>query len=653
MNGKFRFKMIKILLIITVFEAVAFMFIDVKATFALLPVLILLIVYALQLAQGKNRELPLLPNLEGAPRKILWKEVVNALHIGIAIVDENNRVIWRNTVAKGLTEFFQSLNIKEDLKQLLSSQEPKTIKIDDKIYSLGVKQLKKSSKVMQKELSLVYFNDITELEEIKNKLNDERAVVCYVQVDNFTEIIGVCPEENRPELFAKIDKIITQWFQNMNGFVKKLDKDKYIALLQYKELKKAEDTKFDILEQVKKIKVGPAISVTLSIGASYVDKNMLECHKLAQSALELCLGRGGDQAVVKDLGKTYFYGGKTKEVEKYSRVRARVISQALKNLIEESDMVLALGHVFLDMDALGAGVGVFCAAKALGKRCHIILSQEQNPSIESLMKILVKDDILKSAFIKESEALEKITKKTLLVVVDTHRPSLCLSRKILDKSERVVVIDHHRRSEEFIDKAHLVYLEPYASSTSEMVTEILEYIDEVKITPTMATALLSGIVVDTRNFSFKTGVRTFEAASFLRKMGADPTTVYKLFQEDLDTVSARADVIKRAEEIFPHIAMSYYLEKPKNPTLAAAQAANSLLEIKGVYASFVLVPVDNGISVSARSLGDINVQRILEKLGGGGHLAVAGAQLEGIELKEAIEKLKNAILEYIGEDGET
>lgn len=269
------------------------------------------------------------------------------------------------------------------------------------------------------------------------------------------------------------------------------------------------------------------------------------------------------------------------------------------------------------------------------------------------MELLLDDEEMKKNFLEETEALDRITRKTLLVVVDTHRPSLTMSLKVLEKAERVVVIDHHRRGEEFIDKALLVYLEPYASSTSEMVTELIQYMgDEIRITPLSATAMLSGIAVDTRNFAFKTGVRTFEAASFLRRAGADPTSVYKLFQEDVETVYDRAKVIKRAQEIAEHVTLSYYDEKPKNPTLAAAQAANSLIGLKGIFASFVLVPIDGGISISGRSLGNINVQRILEKLGGGGHMTLAGAQLLDMTMDDALEKVKQAVLEYMKE-GET
>ncbi|ADL08962.1 DHH family phosphoesterase [Thermosediminibacter oceani] len=480
--------------------------------------------------------------------------------------------------------------------------------------------------------------------------DENTPVLMYIQVDNYDEVLAATPEENRPELLARIDKAVTQWVQGLDGFIKKFDDDKFLAAVTMDKFRRVEEGKFAILEKIREIRTKNAMPVTLSIGASYGQKSLLEQSKIAQNALELCLGRGGDHAVVKTGSKTFFYGGKTKEVERYTRVRARVIAHALRDLMEESDLVLVLGHIFLDMDALGAGVGIVKAARCLGRESFFVLSPDQSHAVESLLNLLLEDRDIKETFISEKHALYALTRNTLVVIVDTHRPSFCYSQELLKKAERIVVIDHHRRGEEFIENALLVYLEPYASSTSEMVTEILSYIgEEVKLTPREATALLAGIAVDTRNFVFKTGVRTFDAASYLRRAGADPTLVHRLFQEQLDEFNRRAEVVKRAQILPGHIAISCYDYKPENPRLAAAQAANTLLEIKGVFAAFVLVPVDGGIAISGRSLGDINVQRILEKLGGGGHMAVAGAQIPDVTMEEAIKRLKKAIEEFMEE----
>lgn len=631
--------------------------IDVKVALLLLPLLGLLLYY-LVFVKKEIQSLPALIEPTTSFRQGLWKNTLNELGTAVAIVDKNNKVIWKNKV---FIDNFQAADdrikdigdiIPPDILNSLNDQ-CQEIEINERHFSLRSAPLPGSRRGNRGMYRAIFIQDIEDLHELRVQLKEKETAVCYFHVDNFDEIMAECQEENRPELLARIDKTITQWVYNHNGLLKKYDDDKYLVLLNLRDFQRAEEAKFNILDAMREIKVSQVMTPTLSIGAAYGEATLTQSSKLAQTALELCLGRGGDQVVVKAFGKTYFYGGKSKAVEKYSRVRARVISHALRNLIEESDMVMVLGHLFLDMDALGAGAGIVSAVKSLNKPGYIILTPEQSPSVDALIELLLGDEKTRKDFIGEKEALEKITKKTLLVVLDTHKPSLVMSQKVLEKVEKVVVIDHHRRGEEFIDKAMLVYLEPYASSTSEMVTELIQYMGEdIKISPLAATAMLSGIAVDTRNFAFKTGVRTFEAASFLRRAGADPIIVYKLFQEEADTVHQRAKVIKRAEEFVDHVVISYYDEEPANPTLAAAQAANSLIGLKGIYASFVLVPMGDRISISGRSLGDINVQRILEKLGGGGHMTVAGAQLSGVSMPEALEMVKQAVIDYLKE-GET
>lgn len=641
---------------IIVLGVVSLIFYDFKIALALLLILGLLLYYLISKKDGKP--LPTLIETKTSFHQTLWKQVVNELNVGVALVTGNERIIWENKV---FSERFQKSgkrisHINELVPQKILeslSEGPKEIELMNRRFFVKKTMLQTNGKKPGRILQAYYFEDVTEKISLKLSVKEKETVVCYFYVDNFDEIMVACAEENRPELLVEIDKTITRWVHNFNGLVKRYDNDKYLVIMYLKDFRRAEETKFGILDAIREIKVGQVMTPTLSIGAAYGESSLTQSGRIAQNALELCLGRGGDQAVVKAGGKTYFYGGKTEELEKYSRVRVRVISHALRDLIEESDMVMVLGHLFLDMDALGAGVGLVSAIKSMNKPGYIILTPEQSPSVDSLLEFLFTDEEMQKNFIGETEALNKITKKTLVVVVDTHRPSLLMSQKVIEKSERVVVIDHHRRGEEFIDKALLVYLEPYASSTSEMVTEMIQYMgDDIKITPMAATAMLAGIAVDTRNFAFKTGARTFEAASYLRRAGADPTVVYKLFQEDAQAVYERAKVLKRAKEIADHVVISYYDEEPKNPTLAAAQAANSLIGLKGVSASFVLAPMGERITVSARSLGEINVQRILEELGGGGHMTVAGAQLSGMTMDEALEKVKQAVLDYMKE-GET
>jgi len=629
-------------------------FFDIKASLLLLPLLCLMLYYLIFIKK-EIKTLPPLIEPSTTFRQGLWKNTLNQLNIAVAIVDSNNKIVWKNKV---FIDTFQASGdrikhihdiIPPDILSSVSQQNQE-IEINNRHFAVRSAPLSGSGRGNSRIYQAFFIEDIEKIHELKARLTEKEAAVCYIHVDNFDEIMANCQEENRPELLAKIDKTITQWVHGYNGLLKKYDDDKYLVVLNLGDFQKAEEAKFNILDAVREIKVGQVMTPTLSMGAAYGEPTLTQSSKLAQSALELCLGRGGDQVVVKAYGKTYFYGGKSKAVEKYSRVRARVISHALRNLIEESDMVMVLGHLFLDMDALGAGAGIISAVKSLNKPGYIILTPDQSPSVDALLELLMSDEEMKKDFLEEKEALEKITKKSLLVVLDTHKPSLIMSQRVLEKAERVVVIDHHRRAEEFIDKAMLVYLEPYASSTSEMVTELIQYMgDDIKITALAATAMLSGIAVDTRNFAFKTGVRTFEAASFLRRAGADPIAVYKLFQEEAEAVNQRAKVINRAEEFVDHVVISYYDEEPNNPTLAAAQAANSLIGIKGVYASFVLVPIGDKISVSGRSLGNINVQRILEKLGGGGHMTVAGAQLSGVSMSEALDMVKQAVIDYMKE----
>ena len=640
-----------LVLLAMTFEILVFAFFRNKVVFAILPIYFFLLVYTIYKTRGRGWQ----RLIEAKPpsRRILWRQTLNSLPIGIALVDHDGRMVWGN---KAYSALFQKngkpISLREnippeDFEKLMEGNPVENILLNDHTYSIGTYIL--NSKSEKRFTRALCFYDNTELRSLKKQLDEKNVVIAYIHVDSFDELISYS-EENRPELLARIDKIITSWVNEYHGLLKKYDNDKYLMILGLGEWEKAKKDKFTLLDIIKDIKIGPAISVTLSIGAAYGEEPLAKTNKVAQKALKLCLGRGGDQIVVKTNDKTFFYGGKTEEVERHSRVRARVISQALKDLMEECDTVLVMGHMYPDMDALGASVGIVSAAQYLGRPAYIVMDPEQTSSVDSLMELLKKDDYYRNVFIEEDEALGKITRRTLLVVVDTHRPSFTMSQKVLDKTDRIVIIDHHRRVEEFIEKALLVYLEPYASSTSEMISEILQYLgDDLKISPLTATALLSGIVVDTQNFSFKTGVRTFEAASFLRRLGADPTTIYKLFQEDLEMVNARNQVVARAEEVFEHIVVSYYREKPKNPPLSAALAANSLLELKGVQSSFVLVPTDEGIAISGRSLGSINVQRVLEKLGGGGHMTVAGAQLPGTTIDVALEKIKRAILEYMTE----
>jgi c-di-AMP phosphodiesterase-like protein len=437
---------------IIVLDVVSLIFYDFKITLALLLILGLLLYYLISKKDGKP--LPTLIETKTSFHQTLWKQVVNELNVGVALVTGNERIIWENKV---FSERFQKSgkrisHINELVPQKILeslSEGPKEIELMNSRFFVKKTMLQTNGKKPGRILQAYYLEDVTEKFNLKLTAKEKETVVCYFYVDNFDEIMVACAEENRPELLAKIDKTITKWVHNFNGLVKKYDNDKYLVIMYLKDFRRAEETKFGVLDAIREIKVGQVMTPTLSIGAAYGESSLTQSGKIAQNALELCLGRGGDQAVVKAEGRTYFYGGKTEEMEKYSRVRVRVISHALRDLIEESDMVMVLGHLFLDMDALGAGVGLVSAIKSMNKPGYIILTPEQSPSVDSLLEFLFTDEEMQKNFIGETEALNKITKKTLVVVVDTHRPSLLMSQKVIEKAERVVVIDHHRRGEEF------------------------------------------------------------------------------------------------------------------------------------------------------------------------------------------------------------
>jgi len=500
---------------------------------------------------------------------------------------------------------------------------------------------------------VLYFIDITELVQLKKAYSDEKIMAGIIVIDNYDDLMQSMPDENRPQMLAEIDKKVMQWVSFTNGIIKKYDRDKYLFLFESKYMKDFEEKKFDILDSIKEINVGNKIPVTLSLGFGMSGKTPSDNFYYAAAAIDVALGRGGDQVVVKNGDSFSFFGGKTRELEKRTKVKARVIAYALRELINQSRTVFIMGHENADIDSLGASLGLYRIVSSKGKRAFIVLNKI-NPTIESLVSKIQKSGSYNELFINRGEALEAVDEKTLLIIVDTHRPAYTEVPELIGKAGQVVVIDHHRRGADYIQEAVLMYQETYASSTCELVTEILQYFDEkLKLNPIEAEGLYAGIVVDTKNFTFKTGVRTFEAASFLRRQGVDTVSVKQLFQNDITTYTNISNVVKSAEMINNEIAISKCPEGIKNVQLIAAKSADELLSLSGISAAFVLCNTGSEVWISGRSLGDINVQMILEKLGGGGHLTVAGAQLVGIDIDEAKDKLKYAIMEYIKESNKS
>jgi c-di-AMP phosphodiesterase-like protein len=433
----------------------------------------------------------------------------------------------------------------------------------------------------------------------------------------------------------------------MNGFVVKYDNYKFLMMIENKFLEILEAKKFAMLDDVKAIKGTSDFSFTLSIGTGAAAKNLTQLLDYSKGALDVALGRGGDQAVVKRINSVKFYGGKSKAVEKRTKVRARIISYALRQIIDQSSNVIIMGHRVGDMDSLGASIGLYSIARSRGKKTYIVLNNV-NHALKNMHERMKKEDShYIEAIITTDKALEISDQNTLIVVLDTHRKSYTEAPELLDKIDKIVLIDHHRRSEEYIENTLLDYTEPYASSTCELVAEIIQYMeDHIKLTKFEADALMAGIVVDTNSFTFKTGVRTFEAASFLKRSGADNVDVKELFNENIDFMKKKTEIIERSEIVFDDVAVSYVDEDSDDSNVAAAQCADELLTIKDVKASFVLVRNKEYINISGRSVGNFNVQVMMEYLGGGGHLNMAGAQVNTQDMEEAKAKLFEAIIRY-------
>ncbi|MDI3501737.1 MAG: cyclic-di-AMP phosphodiesterase [Thermoanaerobacter sp.] len=584
-------------------------------------------------------------NVDKASKSVLAKMPIPAV-----ILNDNGEILWYNL------SYSQVFNENEEIKKLIKKYAGN--KIDDKKnqiefngrYYSTLKVDSQAKRKKGKDLSCtLLFLDNTEYIQLKKSLAFDRPVVGHIIIDNYEEAMMAIEDIKKAVVSSEIEKKLSEWASSIKAFMKKYDDDKYFVVFKEEGLKSLEENKFEILDKVREIGEEIKIPLTLSIGIGADANDFLTLNEYASSALDLALGRGGDQAVIKRGDKISFYGGRTQAVEKRTKVKARVIAHAIKELIKESSTIFIMGHNFMDFDSLGAAIGMYRACMSLGKKAYIILDKS-NVAIDELVKKIQNTKGYEDLFIKSSEVKNKVDQNSLLIVVDTHRPSYLTYPEIVDIIDRIVVIDHHRRGKEFIDKALFVYLEPYASSASELVTEILQYIvDKIDIKPIEAEALMAGISVDTKNFTFRTGSRTFEAASFLRRKGADTTSVKQLFQNDLDSYIIKASIVKNAEILDNGIAIA--VSPPNANNLIIAQAADELLTIKGVQASFVLLKREEDVAISGRSLGDINVQVILEKLGGGGHLTVAGAQVKK-PIEEVLQDLKNAIKEYFEEEGE-
>lgn len=492
--------------------------------------------------------------------------------------------------------------------------------------------------------------DVTEKQALAQQLEDQQTVIGMVFLDNYEDVVDNLDESRWPILAALIERKLNQLAQDVDGVIRKLEKDRFFLLVKKGKLAQLKEKKFDILNEIREISVGDHIPVTISMGIGIGKNSLDEAMQNAKAAIDLALGRGGDQVLIKEGENYLFYGGKTGEMGRNARIRARVKADALWELMGESSGILVMGHRNGDLDSMGSCMGVYAIARAMDKRCHIVMD-DVGVGIRRLWENIVASGNHQNLTIKTPDALKMMDDKTLVIVVDTHRKSMVESPQVLESAKRIVLFDHHRKSTDAIDQAVLVYHEAYASSTSELITEMIQHIGKkVKLTNIEADALLAGITVDTKNFCVKTGAITFEAAGFLRRNGADSIRVRLLFQNDMDAYKAKASAVKDAELFMGNIAISVCPANVENSTLTAAQAADDLMNVTGVKASFVCCKVGDTVFISARSFGEINVQRIMERLGGGGHHTVSGGQLPGSTLEEAKEKIRHAIEDYLEEE---
>ena len=580
----------------------------------------------------------------------------------LIIMETDGNIIWKsskfvsefantdiNNIIKGIAK-----EIKLDiLESKLNKDIVKSISIEKEIgkstYKILGEYVKSKKKKQNDYMMTLYFVDNTEFLKMQKKLKDEETCVGFIMIDNYDEMTELLPEDKKAFILAEVEKKIYDWVYKNKGAIVKSDRKTYAILIKQQDLEEIKKDKFDILDEIKEIDTDETVTVTLSMAISNEGNTSYEKYKSAQTAMDIVLGRGGDQAVTRENEKYTFFGGRTLEVEKRTKVKARTVARALEQLITEAENVIIMGHTNSDIDSLGSSLGIYRLAKNLGKEAYIV-NTSTGTSIEQFVENLKKEDEYKQILLNKTESLNEISQDTLLVIVDTNKNNYVEVPELLEKTNKIVVIDHHRKSPEVIENTILSFHEVYASSAAELVTEILQYAEvQVELTDLEAEGLYAGIMTDTKNFTLKTGVRTFEAAAFLRKKGIDILKVKKWFQSNLENYNQIADIVKNAEITNDSIGISIYEKQDKNANLICAKAADELLTIRDITASFVLGKVGEKIFVSGRSVGDINVQLILEKLGGGGHITVAGAQLEGMTLEEAKQELIIRINEYFSE----
>ena len=581
----------------------------------------------------------------------------------LVVIETNGNIIWKSSnFIKEFANIDIGVTLNDIIKELkLNIQKGKnknnfsiceSMRIGDRNYRIIAEHTKlkeKEHKDSQEYMATIYFLDETNYIELLKKYNDSRTCIGIIVIDNYEELMQRATEEEKLKITAGAEKKMYAWINKYNGLLIKSERDSYVAIFDQYNLEKIKEEKFEILDEIKEIKTQENIQLTLSIAISENEKTNLDEYKSAKAIIDIALGRGGDQAIIKQEGKYYFFGGRTQEIEKRTKVKARIVAQALEELIKEASNVIIMGHTNSDIDAMGASMGVYRIAETLGKEVYIV-NETNGTSLDTFIEELKQNPNYNNVIIDKNESLSKINEESLLIVVDTDKKNYVEVPELLEKTSKIVVIDHHRRGTDYIENSILTFHEVYASSACELVTELVEYTEtNVKLETFEVEALYAGIMMDTKNFTFKTGVRTFEAAAFLRKCGVDIIKVKKWFQSDLETYNKISEIVAKSEILDDVIAISIYGEEDSDANIICAKAADELLTISNITASFVIGKMEDKICISGRSIGDINVQLILEKLGGGGHITVAGAQIEGMTQEEVKQELINRINEYFTE----
>lgn len=580
----------------------------------------------------------------------------------LVIIETDGNIIWKSSkfihefanvdISTHLNNIVKEIKLelengskedKKELKDLILKQ----VKIGNKTYKVVGEYIETPEK--KEYMTTLYFIDETKNVLLEQKYNNSKLCIGIIMIDNYDEIMQRLSDEEKPILTAQIEKNLYDWAATFEGLIIKSERDTFVLLLQQKYLKQLEENKFNILDKIKEINSPGRVQSTLSIAIATEENSNYEKYKTAQAMIDIALGRGGDQAILRKEGKYVFFGGRAQELEKRTKVKARIVANALQELMEEAEDIFIMGHTNSDIDAMGASLGVYRLARTIGKKAYIV-STPAGAALDSFMQTAKQEEEYQKAIIGKEEAIEKINENSLLIVVDTHKTSYVDVPELLQKTNKIVIIDHHRRGTDFIENALLTFHEVYASSACELVTELLEYSEqEIKLTQIETEGLYAGIMMDTKNFTFKTGVRTFEAAAYLRKCGVDIIKVKKWFQSDLETYNKISQIVANAEIVNDTIGISMYEKEEPDTGIICAKAADELLTISDITASFVIGNLGNKICISGRSIGDINVQVILEKLGGGGHITLAGAQVEGMSIEEVKQELIIRINEYFTE----